>query len=62
MITKMINNQMIRAAQNRHGLRQWQVADIIGIHADTLSRKLRHELPEEEQKAIVKQIEEAMQE
>lgn len=53
-------NPIIRKAQHRFFLKQWQVAEILGIHPDTLSRKLRHELPKEEQKRIAGLIEEAM--
>ena len=40
------------------GLKQWQLAQILGIDESVLSRKLRYELPEEEQDRIVALIEE----
>ena len=57
-----MTNKTIRKALIEYELKQWQLAEILKIREDSLSRKLRRELPEEEQRAIVKQIEEAMQE
>ena len=34
-------------------LRQWQVARLMGIHEGTLSRKMREEMPLQEQEKIV---------
>ena len=36
----------------------WQLAEKLGIHEGTLSRKLRHELPEEEKNKILALIDE----
>lgn len=49
----MPNNTIIRRALFDAGMRQWQLAELLGITEFTLSRKLRHELPEEEQIRIV---------
>ena len=52
-----MSNQIIRTALEKTGMKKWQLADLMGIHHSTLSVKLRHELPEEEQRRIVKLIE-----
>ena len=49
-------NSIIRRALFDAGMRQWQLADALGIHEKTLCCKLRHELPEDEQKKIVELI------
>ena len=54
-----INNKKIRIAMFDAGIAQWQLAEILGIHEGSLSRKMRHELPAEEQDKIVKMIKEA---
>ena len=52
----MKNNLIIREAVSESGMRYWQLADLMCIRPETLSRKLRHELPVTEQKAIVELI------
>lgn len=52
----MPNNSIIRRALFDAGMKQWQLAELMGITEFTLSRKLRHELPEEEQTRIVNLI------
>ena len=52
-----MSNQIIRNALEKTGMKKWQLADLMGIHHSTLSVKLRHELPESEQRRIVKLIE-----
>lgn len=51
-----MNNKKIRAALVAYGMKYWELADLLGIHPATLSAKLRHELPEEEQAEILKKI------
>ena len=46
-------NSIIRNAAAMRGVRFWQIAHEMGIHEGSLSRKLRFELPEEEQQRIV---------
>jgi len=48
----MLANKDIRTAIKNTGLHQWQVADRLSISENTMSRKLRKELPEEEKKRI----------
>lgn len=41
------------------GMKQWEVARLLGVSESVLSRKLRDELPEEEQNRIISVIENA---
>lgn len=50
-------NKDIKRTIYMNGLRQWEVADALGINEATLSRKLRHELSEEDRDKILKAIE-----
>lgn len=54
------NNILIRNAMTEHGLKQWQVAAILGIREEALSRKLRREIPLTEQVRIVQEIERSL--
>lgn len=49
-------NMKVKVAILNSGLKQWQVAELIGIRDDAFSRKLRYELPEEEQNKIIEAI------
>lgn len=46
-------NQDIRDAATTAGVRLWRIADAIGITDGTLSRRLRHELPQSEKEKIL---------
>ena len=46
-------NARIREALKSSGLRQWELADLLGMAEGTLSRKLRRDLPEDEQRRII---------
>lgn len=48
-----MNNQEIRIKAKEKGVRLWQIAEKLGICDMTLTRKLRHELPEEEKTKIL---------
>jgi hypothetical protein len=48
-----MNNQEIRLAVRQAKIKLWRVADALGITDSTLSRKLRHELPEDEKQRIL---------
>ena len=54
----MINNKEIRFALRLHDVKQWQVAEALGMAEATFSRKLRHEMPEETKEKIIRIIEE----
>jgi len=53
-----MNNKKIRIAMMESGIRQWELAKLLGISESTLTRKLREELPDEEQDKIVEIINE----
>ena len=57
-----MENQRIRDAAKAAGVKLWQLAEAYGLSDGNFSRKLRHELPEEEQKRILKIIEELKKE
>lgn len=52
-----MKNQLIRNALSMHNLRQWELAEMMNINEFSLSRKMRKELPSEEQRKIVSLIE-----
>ena len=47
-----MKNQDIRCEIKAAGLYLWQIADALGINDGNFSRKLRHELPDEEKARI----------
>ena len=52
----MMNNVKIRTELKESGLKYWQLARIMGISDATLCRRLRDEIPAEEQDRIVELI------
>ena len=48
-----MKNQAIRQAALANGVRLWQIAQELGVHEVTLSRRLRTELPQGEQERIL---------
>lgn len=55
---KNMNNVMIRNELLKNNLKQWELAELLGIGEYTMCRRLRKELPIEEQKRIVELIKE----
>lgn len=55
-------NSLVRDAANRYGVRMWRVAEALGMQDYAFSRKLRHELPNDEQEQIVQLIEQLSRE
>lgn len=53
-----MKNARVRVAAMEAGVKLWQVAERLGINDRNLSRKLRRELPEEEQDKILEIIQE----
>lgn len=49
-------NEGIRRALGANGLKQWQIAQALGIREETLSKKLRSELKPEEREKILSVI------
>ena len=58
----MMNNARIRIKMIEYGIKQWKLAQLMGISEPALSKKLRDELPEEEQDRIIKIIETGVKE
>ena len=52
-----MKNIKIREAVRKKRLRFYEIADVLGISPEHLSRKLRHELPPDEQKKILEIVE-----
>lgn len=46
-------NQVIRETAKKNGVALWQIADKLGINDGNFSRKLRHELADEEKNRIL---------
>lgn len=49
-------NQKIRQKMTETGIFRWELADLLGVHENTVTNRLRHELPEDEQKAWIQLI------
>lgn len=52
-----MKNELIKQAMKKRGVFTWQVAELMGISENTLYRRMRKELPIDEQIRIVKLIE-----
>lgn len=52
-----MTNKEIRCAAGKYGIRLWQVAEAVGMNESAFSRKLRHELQQEEKERILEAIE-----
>lgn len=55
-------NQEIRTEAKRNGVKLWQIADKLGISEPTMTRKMRHELNEDEKNRILSIITELAKE
>lgn len=53
-----MNNIEIRIAILQAGLKNWQVANKLGIYEESFSRKLRYELSKEEKQRVLQAIKE----
>jgi len=51
-------NMEIRVEMTKRNLKQWQVANLLGMSESVFSRKLRTELPQEEKETILHVIRE----
>lgn len=51
-----MKNQEIRNAMKENNIKQWELAEMLGISENTMCRKLRKELPDEEKKRILEII------
>lgn len=52
-----MNNTKVRIKMIESGIKQWELARLLDISESALSRKLREDLPEEEQDRICDLIE-----
>lgn len=50
---KYLKNIKIREALTQNNMKQWQLADCLGISEYTLCKKLRRELPDTEQDKMI---------
>lgn len=50
-------NRLIRESAKSNGVKLWQIAEAYGVNDGNFSRKLRRELPEDEQRKIISIIE-----
>ena len=50
-------NLIIRVKMMESNVKQWELAKLLGVSESALSRKLREELPEDEQQHIIELIE-----
>ena len=57
-----MSNQEIRETAKNKRVRLWQIADKLGISEPTMTRKLRHELAEDEKNHILNIIHELAEE
>lgn len=53
-----MNNLIVRMELMKASMKMYQLAEVLGISENTLLRKMRHELSDEEQKEIVTKIQE----
>lgn len=51
-----MKNRAVRDTAKEYGVKLWEIAEELGINDGNLSRKLRRELPDEEQAAIIEII------
>mgnify|MGYP001072246537 FL=1 len=51
-----MKNLELRKAAKAAGIPLWRIADAIGVGEATITRKLRHELPENEKKQLLNLI------
>ena len=58
IITSKANQEVREALQNK-GMKQWQLADLLGVSEFTLTRWLRKELTEDKKELLLKAINEA---
>ena len=51
-----MKNREIREYAKAHRTPLWEIADFIGVSEPTMTRKLRHELPEGEKQRVMEAI------
>lgn len=53
---KAMTNKEVREAMKAAGLKQWELADLVGCSENTMYRKLRTELPEDMKQHLLEVI------
>ena len=48
-----MSNTLVRAALHENAVHQWQLAEALGMNESVFSRRMRHEMPSEEQARLV---------
>lgn len=61
MVQEAKANNRIRTMLSETGMPHWKLADLMGISHWTLSVKMRHEMPEDEQLRIIQLIQDEVQ-
>lgn len=51
-----MNNEAIKKYMRNHGVRQWQLAHALGVSENTILRRLRMEMGEEEYTNMIRAI------
>ena len=51
-----MRNKEIREAKKEKGMSQWQLGELLGVSENTVNRRLRKELSDEEKQKILKVI------
>ena len=57
-----MRNNEIRQSAKAAGVKLWQIAEVVGVNDGNFSRKLRHELPEDEKQKILEIIDQLSKE
>lgn len=57
-----MKNLALRKAAKVAGIQLWRIAEALGISEPTMTRKLRHELPEAENQRLLNVIDQLAQE
>ena len=52
-----MNKTELRSILSKAGIKQWQIAEALGIREENFSRKLRHELNDQDEKKVLVAIE-----
>ena len=55
-MAKKVTNEDIRQAAKAAQVKLWQIAEAVGVNDGNFSRKLRHELPDDEKQRILEII------
>lgn len=57
-----VTNVEIRQAAKAAKVKLWQIAEVVGVNDGNFSRKLRHELPDDEKQRVLEIIDQLSKE